>query len=353
MLDASEESQGVTAGMLLSQAQSRCPEAIVIRANPPLYQEAWNNILEALEQLCSAVEDGGVGCAYGDIGGLASFYRGEDRLARALLSAAPTNWGAHIGIALSRFSAYLAATTSPPGRWSQVPVDVATYLAPFPMDVLPLPQQVIGRFHSFGLHTLGQIATLPFNGLQAQFGSQGKLAWELANGIDRRPLSPRRPQTVVRETAIFPSPVTTIEALLIAIENLLGKAFSRTGLRGRCARVALLEAEIAGAPPSTKRITFKEPVAGKEKAHLVFKKLLGDLRLPGPVESLSLTLSGIGGEAGRQASLFSDVRQRDNLHEALRELEARFGTVPMYLVREVEPWSRIPERRRALVPYAL
>lgn len=93
VLDASEEAQGITAGMLLSQAQSRCPEAIVVRANPPLYQEAWSNILEALEGLCPAVEDGSVGCAYGDIGGLASFYRGEDRVARALLSAAPTHWG--------------------------------------------------------------------------------------------------------------------------------------------------------------------------------------------------------------------------------------------------------------------
>ena len=35
--------------------------------------------------------------------------------------------------------------------------------------------------------------------------------------------------------------------------------------------------------------------------------------------------------------------------EAARQLRARYGHVPLYHVVEVEPWSRIPERRWALV----
>jgi hypothetical protein len=35
--------------------------------------------------------------------------------------------------------------------------------------------------------------------------------------------------------------------------------------------------------------------------------------------------------------------------EAARQLRARYGRVPLYHAIEVEPWSRIPERRWALV----
>ncbi len=350
--DASEDANGIIPGMSLSQAISRCPDATTIPSDPPRYQEAWNHILDGLESSSPLVEDGGLGCVYVDIEGMAHLHGGEENMARALLAAVAPHWGARIGMAPSKFPAYIAATTSAPGKWSRVPEDVPGYLAPFPVDVLPVPGKVIERLHSFGLHALRDVAGLPLSALQAQFGWQGKLAGELANGIDRRPLMPRQPQIVVRESMNFSAPVITTEALLMALENLLGRAFGRAELRGRCARMALLEVEIYQASSFTKRVTFKEPVAGKERAYFVFKNLLADLRLPGPVEAISLILLGIGGEAGRQISLFSDVRQRDDLNEAMRELQARFSSrMPVYKVREVEPWSRITERRRVLVPY--
>jgi hypothetical protein len=42
--------------------------------------------------------------------------------------------------------------------------------------------------------------------------------------------------------------------------------------------------------------------------------------------------------------------QRGQIAEAARQLHARYGQVPLYHAVEVEPWSRIPERRWALVP---
>ena len=81
-------------------------------------------------------------------------------------------------------------------------------------------------------------------------------------------------------------------------------------------------------------------------------RVLEALELPGPLEDMSLTLSGITGESGLQSSLFSDLRKQDQLKEMMRQLEALLGCrPPIYRVRDVEPWSRIPERRQALVPF--
>ena len=51
-----------------------------------------------------------------------------------------------------------------------------------------------------------------------------------------------------------------------------------------------------------------------------------------------------------RSTLWTEVRRDQKLQEAVSQLEARLGTAPpIYQVREVEPWSRIPERRHALV----
>jgi DNA polymerase-4/protein ImuB len=74
--------------------------------------------------------------------------------------------------------------------------------------------------------------------------------------------------------------------------------------------------------------------------------------LPGPLEDMKLTLAGFTGESGIQSSLFSDVRKREQLREMMRQLEALLGgKPPIYQVKDVEPWSRIPERRQVLVPF--
>jgi len=81
---------------------------------------------------------------------------------------------------------------------------------------------------------------------------------------------------------------------------------------------------------------------------------LADLTLSGPVERLILELVGLVPIGGRQELLpgFRSRRPRE-LVEAARRLKQRYGSSGLYTVVEVEPWSRIPERRLALIAYDL
>ncbi len=93
-------------------------------------------------------------------------------------------------------------------------------------------------------------------------------------------------------------------------------------------------------------------MGSKERAIFAMKSRLGAVMLPGPLEDMKLTLSGITGESGVQSSLFSDVRKREQLREMMRQLQALLGCKPpIYQMKDVEPWSGIPERRQALVPF--
>jgi DNA polymerase-4/protein ImuB len=336
--------------MPLQEALAHCPTAVLLELDWPCYQAAYTRMLDALSQHSPVVEEAEPGLAYVGLDGLARLYPDQDRLHRWLLDAAPLP--ACLGVAGSRFVACLAARSAPTGGVTTVGEDAANFLAPFPVENLPVAWQVIARLHSFGLHSLGDIARLDCGPLQAQFGPPGRLAWELSQGIDNRPLQPRRPQEQIEECLSFASPVITIEALLLAIEALLGRAFARPAMRGRGVRAASIEASVSRAAPFTNRINFKPPATNKERAYCVMKSKLGGARLPGPLEDLRLTLSNLTGEVSHQDSFFLEVRQREQLQEAARQLRHLLGGKPaLYRIRMVEPWSRIPERRMALVEY--
>ena len=151
----------------------------------------------------------------------------------------------------------------------------------------------------------------------------------------------------------FADPVGTLGIVLTAVESLLALVFAQESMRGRFARVCTLDGVVFRAPPWHRRMVFKESLGDRTKAFSVVCHALENTPPPGPLEELRLTLSSITGEGGRQQSLFRDVRREENLKEALRQLRARLGVQPpIYHVREVEPWSRLPERRQALVPFS-
>jgi len=352
VLDASPEASGVASGMPLQEALSRCKDAALIEADEPHYRAVFNGVLESLSQRSPLVEKSELGCVYVGVNGLESIYGDEAGTVAALLKSVPHEYNARIGLAEAKFPAYVAAVLSEGGRATWVPDDVGGFLADLTVDLLPISWESRTRLHQFGLHTMGRMASLSLGSLQAQFGAEGKLAWELSNGIDPSWLLPLKHEEVVSESLSFPSPAATLYAIMLAVEVLLGRAFAHPSIRGRYVRIMSMEGRVLHKPPWTRSFAFKEPVNSKARALVRVRSSLEALELPGPLEDMSLTLSGITGESGLQSSLFSDVRKQDQLRDMMRQLEARLHTrPPIYKVMELEPWSRFPERRQALVQF--
>ena len=351
-LDSSSEAAGVIAGMPLQEALSRCKGATLLQADDPYYHAVFERVIDSLAQKSPLVEKAELGCAYVGLDGLEAVYGGEARLVASLLHAAPHDLDPRIGVARGRFPAYVAAVTGGVGGATRVPDDVAGFLQGLTIDLLPIPWDKKARLHRFGLDTIGQLASLPLGPVQSQLGPEGKVAWDLANGNDPTPLLPYRREESVSESLTFPSPATTLYAVVPAIEMLLGRAFAHPLLRGRRARMVSMEGEVLRKPPWTKSLAFKEAVNSKERALPAIKGALETLELPGALENMRLTLSRITGESGVQAGLFSDIRRQEQLRETMRQLEVRLGVrPPIYRVKDVEPWSRVPERRQALVQF--
>ena len=195
---------------------------------------------------------------------------------------------------------------------------------------------MVQRLELVALRTLGDIATLPQTAVEAQFRSIGKRLWELANGIDREPLRPRTHREALSERLSFDAPVVATEALVLGGQQLIARLGQR--LRGRMARRMHIQLLADERIVWEKLETFREPTGDGRRMLLVLKTRLLLLELPQAVDTVSITLSGIGREVAKQAKLFTDTQQDLNqIAEAIRQLHARYDRPMIWRVAEVDP----------------
>jgi len=337
-------------GMTLQQALARHGQSALVPSDMPFYRSAFNEILDSLENISPLVEEAGLDCAYIGIDGLHLIYPDDKDIIAAVRLAVPEAFLPRMGIAGNKFLAYLAARRSPPGGHQVFSGDAAPLLKDLPCSVLPVSLKSLNRLREFGLKTLGQVTALPPGPFQSQFGPEGKRIWELAGGIDATPLHPRMMEVTREESAVLSSVTVSLEALLFTVETLLRRVFAAIGRRGMGVRSLTLWTRTWNAEQWERVIRFKEPAMDLRTALLRVKRVLEDYPQPGPVEQVGMKVTGVGYPRGRQRSLFPDLRAQDHLMDDIRQLESRLGNPQIYKVKEVEPWSRIPERRYALTP---
>lgn len=351
VLDTSPNMEQVPAGMPLKEASSRYDNAEIIAANLPIYHHEFDRILLGLCNISPLVESAELGCAYIGLDGLQSIHKTKTHLVNSLLQSIPSHLSPRLGMSHNKFTAYLAAKNAEPGSAYQVPVQLKNFLSSFPVEVLPVKLEIKTRLKSFGLDTIGKLADLPIGPVQAQFGIEGTRMWHLAHGLEHSYLTSLKHEIEVSESATSPVPTASSNVLLNMIKTLLDNLFVKADIQGRLVRTAILECRMVNKTFWQRRFTFKTPVGNSQKAYSIIKRQIQDLSLPGEVEEIRLVLKNPTSESGIQKTLFKDLIKEDQLSETISSLEINYGSNPIYQVRELEPWSRIPERRRALVSY--
>jgi DNA polymerase-4/protein ImuB len=360
IIDCSAEAAalGVRAGMPLRDARSITTDLVLLPPDPVAYGRASDALLGAIEDAEPLVEPGEPGTAFAAVdprAGLDSEQRALEHLLLAVRAGA--GLAASAGSGEGKFIAWTAATVSAPGETSVVPAGKEhAFISPLSTAFLPVSYEAQRKMALYALRTIDDVAALEIGALQSQFGREGKRLWELARGIDPAPFLPRQRLEPVCGSIAMPAATVDAGALLIAARQLVMRLLRRPAMRYRLVRQLRLRCSLLGGGIWERTVTLREPQDGEEALLFVLKKIIEPLQLAGPVEELTLEFIGLTGEAGKQRSLLfaEQARRHAQLVAALRQLKARFGGVPQVArVVEVEPWSRIPERRYALIDYDL
>jgi len=352
-VSAPAEAFGIVPGMRVGEALSRCPELRLEPPDPEGVRELWHVALDRIETIGAAPESERAGAAFFAADGLAGIHGGDlggvlTATRRAL------GRGSRLGVAQSRFAAHAASQQSRPSR-SPVVVDAeqtAGFLAPLPVALLRSRPELAALpdvLDRLGIRTLGELAALPSRAVAERFGHPGLLALDLASGRDT-PLSPRRPPEPVSERIDLPDAASG-QQLERALELLIGRVLARRERRGRSIRALAVSARFVAGGTWRQAVTLRQASADPRRITLAMSQRLGDL--PAPAESLALEVEAFGPPAQDQGRMFDDgeAERRGRLGEAVRQARHAAGPAAAMRVLDVDPDSRIPERRAVLAPY--
>lgn len=263
-----------------------------------------------------------------------------------------------LGWARGKFPAWVATTRARPGEPVVVAEDkLAEFIAVQRIGALPLEQETHRRLWQLGLRKLSDLVALPEQAVVAQFGREGRMAWRLAAGMISEPVTGKESPQPIRASMHFPAPIADRAILANTIGKLTEQALRhprRTDWRVRSVRVrAGLEHDGSWMIDAT----LKNPSASKKHITEPLTTKLDQAPPTGGVEHLTVEFTAfVRGTKelqlfARDAAAAARTGRRRALRWAVREIKTRLRRPLLHHIIEVHPWSRIPERRYALIDF--
>ena len=316
--DAWARQAGVQAGDSRKQAEFQCPDAAVVPAREEVYRRLFDEVTADLAHHIDKVEphyDPGNALWY-----VQTQHREElDVLRERIL--ARLGGAVSVGTGSGKFVARVAGISSFE-HCRVAPGEEAAFLAPFPVSLLLLTVDMRRRLPMMGIRSIGDYAALSRAAVFEQWGKQGCWCYDLAIGVDARPLQSCQPPPVLGQTLSFEDAVADKESLLAACLGLAPALMHQ--LQGRAAgRLVLL---LTDERHHTHELHLRPSAPLRGPAH--FQKQL-PLLLDKPAYStgiiqLGLQLSELTTVQPRQQSLFEVSREQRSVIQAVQAWRQRF-----------------------------
>ena len=387
------EAFGARAGMRLAEALARCPSLVLVPPDPARAEATWELAMRRLEAIGAAVEPARPGEAFfateplrgvwGDAGAVLAAARralAPERTRPSDPALGPKRAGsaarpiamppARLAAGPSRLVAHAAARRARSRRAAPIVGEraarrlLAGLEAGILREALAWPGADRGRtaggrdwerlnlpetLERLGIRTLGELAALPAEAVADRFGEPGLRALRMARGADE-PLRPRHPHEEMVER-LEPPEAASGPQLERALGLLVNRLLAHPARRRRTVLRLRLEARLAGGGGWRADVVLRAASARAERLRSVLAPKLAEL--PGPAATLGLRIVELGTEAADQRPLARSPaeRRRARLGEAVRQARAAGGRDAVLKVIEVDPASRVPERRVILTPF--
>jgi len=321
-----------------------CPSCIVVGGHYEEYIKASDIVFSIAARYAPKVEQIGIDEAFLDFSGTSWIYPSLIKIAKKIKTEIQKEVGitASIGVAATKVVAKTASDFQKPDGLTYVPKGKEKeFLSPLPIRDLPgIGAKMEEYFHQFGVKTLGELAEIPYEKINA-WGRFAVHLWEAANGVDNTWFVPRTPVKSISHSETFANNNADIKFILTTLQKLTEKVGGRmreANYNGRCVYVTIRYADFRTVSrqcvlPYLTDITKEIYETGE-----ILLKELWNRRVP-------LRLVGIGishfapttqGLEPKQLVLFESQREkRLELEKRIDYLRERFGgsaIVPATLV---------------------
>ena len=379
---------GVHSAMPISRAKKLCPDGIYVYPRMDRYKEVSEQIFSIMKEFTPYIEPLSVDEAFLEVSGMSTMYSGPKALGRAIKDRVFEETGLIIsaGLAPNKFLAKLASDLDKPDGLVVIPYGrEKEILAPLPIKriwgVGPRTEKIL---KTGGFHLIRHIQALPDeSSLIPLVGNQARRIWELANGIDDRPVETDRKIQSIGAEETYEEDLTDGSAIELEFRyfaNRLSKRLRKRNLLGHTVSIKvryddfttisrqkrldtpsdhehvffetavllwnkLMQDETSKQPKGSKKDvealgattkvkstnfkynSFKNSGFNNSSFNNSSSKDIICIDPPGPIRLLGLTVSGLDEEVPMQDSLFESPQDEteDKLAGVLDSLESKFG----------------------------
>ena len=374
---------GVHSAMPISRAKKLCPDGIYVYPRMDRYKEVSHQIFSIMREFTPHIEPLSIDEAFLEVSGMSTMYSGPKALGRAIKDRVFEKTGLIIsaGLAPNKFLAKLASDLDKPDGLVVIPYGrEKEILAPLPIKriwgVGPRTEKIL---KTGGFYLMRHIQALPDeSSLIPLVGNQARRIWELANGIDDRPVETDRKIQSIGSEETYEEDLTDGSAIELEFRyfaNRLSKRLRKQNLLGHTVSIkvryddfttvsrqkrldtpsdhehvffetALLlwnklmqdktskkpngtkkDIEVLGATTKVKSTNLKSINSNYSSSNYGGSSEIAFMDPPGPIRLLGLTVSGLDEEVPMQDSLFESPKNEteNKLAGVLDSLESKFG----------------------------
>ena len=338
---------GVHSAMPISRAKKLCPDGIYVYPRMDRYKEVSHQIFSIMKEFTPYIEPLSIDEAFLEVSGMSTMYSGPKALGRAIKDRVYEQTGLIIsaGLAPNKFLAKLASDLDKPDGLVVIPYGrEKEILAPLPIKrIWGVGPHTEKRLKAGGFYLMRHIQALPDErSLIPIVGNQARRIWELANGIDERPVETDRKIQSIGAEETYEEDLTDGSAIELEFRyfaNRLSKRLRKRNLLGHTVSIKVRYDDFTtvsrqkrlDTPSDHEHVFF-------ETALLLWNKLMQDktskqlkgvtfMDPPGPIRLLGLTVSGLDEDVPMQDSLFESPKNEteNKLAGVLDSLESKFG----------------------------
>ncbi len=354
---------GIRSAVPISTAYRLCPTAVFVRPRMARYAEMSEQIFAILRKYTDLFEQLSIDEAFLDVTASRRLFGPAEAIARTLKSRIRGELGlvASVGIAPNKFLAKVASDLGKPDGFVVVPVGgERDFLAPLPISRLwGVGPKTEARLARLGFRTIGQIATAAVQTLEECLGSGGRELWELANGLDDRPVVPEEEAKSIGAEHTFGRDTDDLEEIRRTLLELSDRVGQRLRREGYLAEGVTLKFRDHNFQTLTRAATLEQPTDLGDVFFRTVWALLQALDWRGKrIRLLGVTatrLGAAGGQPGDQLHLFQRAAEsKERLARTVDAIRERFGPKAISRASLIEPQqeSREPraERRAQRAP---
>lgn len=327
---------GVHSALPTITAKRRCPQLILLPGRMSYYAEVSQQIRRIFERFTPLIEPLSLDEAFLDVTHSEKLFGPAQAIGRQIKQAIKSELDlvVSIGIASNKFIAKIASDIDKPDGFVYVaPNQAQAFLDPLPVKrIWGVGKTTEQHLQQLGIYTVRDLRVQSREALVQQFGEHGAHLWQLAQGIDHRPVISEYDAKSISHEITFPKNINDKHVLLSVLLQLTEQVAARLRQQQYQGRTVHLKIRYGDFTTLTRSHTMDHPSnVTRDLWQTVKSVFLNKLpeKLP-PVRLLGMGVSGFDhdeSEIGRQQDLFApDPLKEQQIDKITDTVNQRFGS---------------------------